>query len=299
MLAPAAVSEQVEASRKEMNDPYFMTSLVLGMGSALTDGDHLYLDKAHPESLEALKLLSQEVERLKEQYSCSMVILRDMKAGDQELSSFLHSQGFFKVDLPESALIEPLDWKDEEEYLQQLSPKSRSHIRKDVLKFQEFYTVESKEKLREEEIQRAYQLYLQVSQVNMALNNIQFPFHLFERMNAHPQWEFITFRLKENILQKGDDPLVGVAFTYKTKESYCGALLGMDYRYALEYKLYKQILYAATMRAHALHKKRIYLGLTAAQEKRKFGASLEQRVGFVQTNDTFKLELVESIPRGK
>ena len=296
LLAPAAVSEQVETRRKERQDPYFMTSYVLGMGSALTDGDHLYLNKNHPEYLEALKLLSTQVESLKEQYGCSMVILRDINAKDQELNSFFHSQGFFKVDLPESTLIEPLDWKNEEEYLEQLSAKSRAHIRKDVLKWKEFYTIETTDQLSPAEIQRAYQLYLQVSNFNLALNNIEFPLHLFEKMNNHPQWEFITFRLDEQFLQKGDDPLVGVAFTYKTRESYCGAFLGMDYQYSLTYKLYKQILYTAIMRAHTLGKKRIHLGLTSAQEKRKFGAGLIPRAGFVQTQDNFKLELLESIP---
>lgn len=296
LLAPAAVSEQMEARRKELNDSNYMTSRVLGMGSAITDGDHLYLDKSHPDRLGALHLFSRELDRLKERYDCSMVLLRDIEANDRELNSFFHAQGFFKVDLPESTLIEKPDWASPEEYLQQLSAKNRSHIRKDVLKFQEFYTVENKEKLTRPEIKRAYQLYLEVSKFNLALNNLEFPFELFEKMNDHPQWEFITFRLKNSLMETGEDPLIGVAFTYKTSESYCGALLGMDYKYALDYKLYKQILYAATMRARSLNKKRIYLGLTSAQEKRKFGARLIPRVGYVQTTDNFKLELLESIP---
>ena len=73
----------------------------------------------------------------------------------------------------------------------------------------------------------------------------------------------------------------------------------MDYKYSLEYKLYKQILYAAIMRARALNKERIHLGLTAAQEKKKYGATLIPRVGYVQTQDNFKLEMLESIPAQK
>lgn len=296
LLAPEAVSRQIEAIRKELQAPSYMTSSVLSMGSALTDGDHLYLNNKHPEYSEALKLLSSQVESLKEQYGCSMAILRDINTRDQALNRFFHSQGFFKVDLPESTLIEPLNWKDEEEYLEQLSAKSRAHIRKDVLKWKEFYSIETKDSLSPDELGRAYQLYLQVSNSNLALNNMEFPFRLFEKMNEHPQWEFITFRLDKQLLKKEDDPLIGVAFTYKTGESYCGALLGMDYQYSLAFKLYKQILYAAIMRARSLNKKRIHLGLTSAQEKRKFGASLLPRAGFVQTQDNFKLELLESIP---
>ena len=163
LLAPAAVSEQIEAKRKALQDPSYMTSYVLAMGSAITDGDHLYLDITHPEQQEALKLLSMAVEKLKDEYNCSMVIIRDMQARNQELNSFFHAQGFFKVDLPESAFIEKLNWSAEEAYLDGLSAKSRAHIRKDVLRYQEFYLLECKERLSAAELKIAYKLYLQVS----------------------------------------------------------------------------------------------------------------------------------------
>lgn len=295
LLAPASVSKQVEATRKELQNPNYMTSRVLGMGSAITDGDHLYLDKTHPDCYEALKLLSVEIETLKEQYNCKMVIIRDIDAKDQDLNSIFHNQGYFKVDLPESTVVENLDWHNVEGYLSRLSAKSRAHVRKDVLKYQSYYTIEVKEQLTRSELRRAYQLYQQVSDYNYALNNVEFPFRLFEKMNDHPQWEFITFRLKDEHVQKGDDTMIGIAFTYKTKESYCGVLLGMDYSYSRKYKVYKQILFEATMRARALNKKRIYLGLTSAQEKRKYGASIKPRVGYLQAQDNYKLELIESM----
>ena len=43
MLAAAEVSELVEARRAE--DPYYLTSMAFAMGSLLTEGDHLYLDR--------------------------------------------------------------------------------------------------------------------------------------------------------------------------------------------------------------------------------------------------------------
>ena len=173
--------------------------------------------------------------------------------------------------------------------------KSRSHVRKDVLKNLSNFTVESKETLEIEELLRAYKLYLEVSNSNYAFNNVEFPFRLFEAMNKSPHWEFILFRLKDDLLAEGDEPLVGVAFTYKTQESYCGVLLGMDYAYSREYKVYKQILFHATMRARAINKQRIYLGLTSSQEKRKYVATLTERVGYIQSQDNYKLELIESM----
>ena len=43
MLASAEVSELVEQRRAE--DPYYLTSTTFAMGSLLTEGDHLYLDR--------------------------------------------------------------------------------------------------------------------------------------------------------------------------------------------------------------------------------------------------------------
>ena len=43
MMASAEVSELVEQRRAE--DPYYLTSMTFAMGSLLTEGDHLYLDR--------------------------------------------------------------------------------------------------------------------------------------------------------------------------------------------------------------------------------------------------------------
>ena len=45
MLSPAHVSREVERRRAENGDPWFLTSPMVGTGSLLTEGDHLYLDR--------------------------------------------------------------------------------------------------------------------------------------------------------------------------------------------------------------------------------------------------------------
>ena len=297
VLAPASVSEQAEAIRQE--NPDYLTSQVLGMGSLITDGEHLFIDKTHPDYIEALKLLSVEAESLREQYDCSMITIRDVDADDQDLNSIFHAQGYMKIDMPEGTVIESLDWVDTEDYLQRLSAKSRAHVRKDVFKYQEYYTVAVKETLSAVELERAYELYKNVSSSNYAFNNVEFPASTFAAMNEDPHWEFITFHLQEAHVKAGDDTMIGVSFNYKTEESYCGVILGMDYAYSKEYKVYKQILFEGIMRARALGKQRIYLGLTSAQEKRKYGAAIKPRVGYVQTQDNYKLELIESMAVAK
>ena len=45
LLAPESVSVQIEEKRKQ--EPYYMTSNVLSMGSLFTEGQHYYLDKSN------------------------------------------------------------------------------------------------------------------------------------------------------------------------------------------------------------------------------------------------------------
>lgn len=222
-------------------------------------------------------------------------MLRDIAADDEELNHTFHTQGFLQITLPESATIHDLNWSGQDEYLSKLSRKSRRHIKNDIYKYQEYFDIETKSELSPDELLRSYHLYQNVSNHNYAFNNIEFPFRLFEEMNRNPNWEFILFRLKEDNVVAGDDTLVGIVFTYKTKENYCAVLLGMDYNYSRKYKVYKQIIFHATMRARELDKEKIYLGLTSGQEKKKYGAKLTPRVGYLQTQDNYQLELVESM----
>ncbi len=132
MLAPASVSQQVEAVRR--TDPGYLMSRTLGMGTLVTDGEYLYVDKQHEYYHEALKLLSVEIESLKEEYQCSAVTLRDIDDQANEFNDMFYPQGYFRVNLPETSVIENLGWTDVDSYLQQLSYKSRKHVRKDVLR---------------------------------------------------------------------------------------------------------------------------------------------------------------------
>ncbi len=114
-------------------------------------------------------------------------------------------------------------------------------------------------------------------------------------MNARvPTGNLSRYALKEEYATEGD-ALVGIVCNYKTVESYCAVVLGMDYEYATDFKVYKQVLFQIAMRGQALGKKRIYLGMTAAQEKRKYGGVAKARVAYVQAEDNYKLELIESM----
>ena len=58
MIAPQEVSHQIEQMRVE--DPYYLTSYTLFMGSMLTEGDHLFINKEEPSHKESMSLSSSK-----------------------------------------------------------------------------------------------------------------------------------------------------------------------------------------------------------------------------------------------
>ena len=287
VLSKAEVSKALELIRKD--DPYYMMSRVMAMGALITDGDHLFLDRSHDLCTEALKLFCLESEALKEKYDAKMLMMRDIPADDNQLNSFFHQQGFVKIDLPEGSELDLTSFENADDFLSNLSSNNRRHIRKDALHYCGQFEVNVHKKLSDTQLHRAYQLYLNVQQANVALNNITYPYSLFKEMNQSDEWEFILLYVRTE-----GKPLAGIVCAHKGYTSYQGVLLGMDYSYQ-HLRTYKQVLYQLMLRAKALKKEKLHLGLTANTEKRKLGAKLFSRVGFLQSDTNFQLELVEGL----
>ncbi len=286
-LSKAEVSEALELIRQD--DPYYMMSRVMAMGALITDGEHLHLDREHALYKEAIKLFCDETEVLKEQYEAKMLMLRDIAAGDAELGTCFHQQGFMKIELPEGSELDLTTFRDADDFLAKLSSNNRRHIRKDVLHYKDLFKVVVREQLSDIELGNVYALYQHVQKANVALNNICYPFALMREFNRDRDWEFIMF-----YIHQGEMPLAGVICAHKGKNSYQGVLLGLDYRFQ-HLKTYKQALYQLMLRAKQLNMDKLHLGLTANIEKRKLGAQLFSRVGFVQIDSNYHLELVENL----
>ena len=75
MMASAEVSELVEQRRAE--DPYYLTSMTFAMGSLLTEGDHLYLDR-NADWKGALDLLMPAVSEHAKAAGAGTIVLRDL-----------------------------------------------------------------------------------------------------------------------------------------------------------------------------------------------------------------------------
>ena len=138
----------------------------------------------------------------------------------------------------------------------------------------------------------AYQLYENVKNNNYAINTFQYAKSVFEKMNECPNWEFILLYLKT---EEGI-PLVGVMFCYKNQNhTYVPELIGMDYRWAKEFNLYRQLLFQTIKRANELNFPQIDFGVSASFEKRKVGAKIIPKVAYVQARDNYTMEVMNTI----
>ena len=298
LLAPAIVSKKIEEKRKI--DPYYLTSIVVSVGSTFTEGEHLYIDKNHKEWKPALRLLLDKLVEKEEAVNASMIVLRDFVDDDLELKEFLIDQGFVKIAMPESCEITNMEWNNIEEYIQSLSYKSRKHFRQDVLKYEKYFDVEVKKELRDDELKIFSKLFDNVKSVNYDINTFSFPEKIFSKMSEYKGWEFLVLKLKAEYDQRDISEPIAVMFSYMTSnQCYCIAFIGMDYEFLEQYQLYRQTLYQSIKRAKDIGAKKVYLGFSASFEKKKLGARIIHKVAYVQAKDNFNMELIGLISAEK
>jgi 7-keto-8-aminopelargonate synthetase-like enzyme len=290
LLAHESVSLQIEEKRK--TDPYYLTSVTLAMGSLISEGNHLYIDRQRSDWKEVLRILLKELSKLQERVGAANILLRDFDANDEELKSFLLEEGYFKVNLPNTNIVENMHWNTNEEFVQTLSARSRAHIRHDVFPFEHFFDIETRGRLTNEELDKYYDMYLAVRARNYSVNYFPYPRKLFRLMNEYEGWEFNIIRLKKEFDES--NPIVSICANYKTAHNYCPMTLGMNYRFIFQYNVYRQSLFQMLKRARHLGYITARLGYAADIEKHKFGAKQFPRIAFMQANDNFNFELIET-----
>jgi len=289
MLATESVSRQLEEIRK--TNPMHMTSRVLSTGSLFTEGTHCYIDQRHPLGEQSMRMLLNKLEESYNTLSADMLILRDFETGFR-WDEMIRNQGYFRIDMPESCVINNKNWPAIENYRSLLSTRSRQHFNREILPYEKFYDVEIKDCLNQEEINRAYELYCNVKDRNLAINTFTYKRQVFENMNISTNWEFITLRLKD--VAEGD--FIGIMFCYKNSSTvYVPELIGMDYIAGDGFNLYRQLLYQTIKRARELEIGRIDFGISASFEKKKLGASIIPKVAYVQARDNYAMELMQTL----
>ncbi len=296
IFAQAGVSVQLEEDRKF--NPYLLTSQTLLMGSLMTEGSHFYLDKSHPQWQEAVGIMIGKIGEIQEAEKISATYLRDFDDNDTELKELMHSQGFVKVDVPESCIVNHLGWKTTDEFLEVLSTRSRRHVRYDVLKYEHMFDVEVVKSPSKEEMEHFQDLFKNVKNRNFAINVFDYPSKFFQMMPGEAGWEMVVLRVKPEF-EENRQP-VAVAFNYRNEAGhYTFLLVGMDYNYLEKYNIYRQTIYRTLRQANDLGYKSVRLGISATIEKKKFGASVHPKVAFVQIKDNFNMEQIEVMAVGK
>jgi 7-keto-8-aminopelargonate synthetase-like enzyme/predicted N-acyltransferase len=285
MLAAVGASQTIEEERK--NNPYYLTSNVLSLGSLFTEGEHLFVDFTHPHKQEGLNLLIQNLEKLEHSLNAKMIVLRDFRE-NQTLHDYFQGQGFVRVQMPDSCSIELKPKDNLEAYISRLSTRNRKHLRKEILKIEELLDIRIVQDANLVQLEQIAELYSNVHQNNLGLNTFSFPSKLFGKMWVHPNWEFITVNPKSE-----PKKMIGVMLCYKNiYNTYVPAFVGMDYNYLEQFHIYRQLLFQTIKRAIELKCRHIALGLTAEFEKRKLGATVYNKYAYIQTADNYKLELM-------
>lgn len=284
MLASENVSKQIELIREK--NPYYLTSKVVMLGSMLTEGEHLYLDRTSPDWSDALKLILKEAKQLQETHDANAIYLRDFDTDDSVLRDFFVNHGFVRVSMPDSFVIEKPDWKNLDEFLSRLNMKARGNFRRDIVKTQNFYDILINDSNKSLNLDEHIRLYSNVKDKSFMLNTFKLPEKLFHNMIKHKNWVTIELYLK------GEKKLVSVLYIYKGVKNITPHIIGIDYNYLKEHKVYKQTLYSSVMYGNSVNSERIYFGMGANMEKKKLGATAYKKSCYIQVNENFNLDMI-------
>jgi 7-keto-8-aminopelargonate synthetase-like enzyme len=290
MLSPAGVSAIVE--EKRLTDPYYLTSTVIAAGSLLTEGEHIYIDKESDYWKDAMQLLFERIYELQEKYKATNIVLRDFSGLDTAMDSFFVDNGFFRVAMPENNIVNNLDWNTDEEFYNHLSPRSRQHFREDIRKHEDKFEVAVTTSPTAADIDYWYGLYLNVKNNNLALNTFTLPKKVFEQMCRSENWEVLLMTIKKEFDYNTIEKPVNVVFSYKTGNAYMPMVMGMDYTYNKDFKIYRQALYQLVKRAKRLDKEKVCLGFSAGIEKKKVGAEAVETYAYMQAKDNFNFQVL-------
>ncbi|MFT6638801.1 MAG: 7-keto-8-aminopelargonate synthetase-like enzyme/predicted N-acyltransferase [Flavobacterium sp.] len=289
ILATESVSRQLEEVRK--TNPLHLTSKVVSLGCLFTEGKHCYINQEDESTEKAVKLLLDKLEEKYNVLKADMLVLRDFDEKNY-WDKVIQEQGYFKINMPESCVFKAKKWQEYEDFSKLLSPRSRKHFNKEIIPFEKHFKIEIKDSLNDTEIENAYQLYINVKNNNYAVNTFQYAKSVFENMNTCSNWEFILLYLNS----EDDTPLIGVMFCYKNQNhTYVPELIGMDYNWAKEFNLYRQLLFQTIKRANELNFPQIDFGVSASFEKRKLGAEIIPKVAYIQARDNYTMEVMNTI----
>lgn len=275
LLSPQEISEIAEQERRAKNDPFHLTSKCLMLGTPLSDGDHLFVDRSHAQWEQAMSVFMDTLHEMQEKYGAKMILNRDFEADDKEIQTFFQGQGYVKIPMPSRNVLSLEGISDRLDFLASLKAKRRQQLRRDVLAYENQYqsTVDANHSAEE-----LYNLYLQVKSRNLSLNTFDLPLSLFKAILANDCWQIIYTYF--------EGQLASFVAAYRQGGMFCPVVIGMNGNLQAP-NLYKQTMYQTILKAIAHRCDKVYLGMTAAETKKGFGCEEIESVGFIQLKDHF------------
>ena len=297
MMDSAAISVQLENTRK--NDPYYMTSKMLMMGTMFTEGEHIYIDKYDENWKKGLQVLLQKIQSIYDELNADGILLRDFNANDDELIEIFRGEGYAKNSMPSTNIIFNT-YKNYDDYYEKASTKRKRKIRKDIYQFKDHFKCERKTNLTDEESQKFNELFNNIKTRNRALNYFDYPEDFLQKLGGGDNWEYSSIYLRLEPDGKFLPEPVAMTICYNGDKSYTPLLIGMSDKWKDEYPVYKQSLYFCIERAMELKKETIYFGMTADETKRYwFGADSFPKVAFVQLRDLYNRKVIATLSKDK
>lgn len=291
MLASEEISKKVEIERQE--DPDFLVSPGVVMGSPISLGTHLQIDRDHPAWREALGQLVQQMQQTKREVGATQILLRDFPRGeDDPLRERLLELGFVEIALPDMMTIERIEWEDREGLLAALPGRYRHDLRREFLPSMDGLRVDDTPTDDPAVIDACYALYRQVHARGLRMNVFPLPRAVFEAMFACP--EFDVVRLYEP--QERDPARPAAVLVSHQRDRRCTALLvGFCRAHVASHNVYKVALLHMVERARARGATSLNLAYTAELVKKKLGARPRPTAAFVMLDDTYAASVLETL----
>jgi 7-keto-8-aminopelargonate synthetase-like enzyme len=295
MLSSEAVSREVERRRVADGDPYLLTSPMLAMGSLLTEGDHLYLNRC-ADWRSALRLILDAARAEEDAVGAAALVLRDLPDGDDELHEFLLGEGFLRMPMRDSWLREA-DFADDEEFLAQLNAKRRKHQRLNVLPWERHFRVEvlaggsaQARAVTERTREALYAMYREVHARGVDLNVFPLPRRVIDGVLDSPGWEVVLLHLPDRVAGP-----VAFGVHHVSSGNVSAMFLGLDYDFVVSHHSYQQLLLQALRSAQRHRARRVLFGMSADLQKSRFGAHREKRWAYVQPTDTYNSDVLAQL----
>ena len=292
MLSREEVSREVEERRK--TDRYFLTSKVVMVGSCLSEGNHLWLDRKGPWR-DATRLLLSGAQKEVERAGATGLIVRDLPGHDEEFDQFMLEEGLARVPMFDTHVIQ-LTGGDEATWYAGLDKKKRQQLRPVIAASPNFRaTIHGfgQAPLSEPQVARLHDLYQQLASRKLRLNVFGLPETLLPALIETPVWELGCLWLDE--AAGGPDYPVAFWAAHKHSGQYSPLFCGLDDAWLHTHETYRAMLLQIMRRARSIGMETLHLGMDAELEKRRFGAETVPTCIYAQARDHYAGALLREI----